>query len=385
MVFLYASPTEIVLQIEAAIRAQADRQSRQLRHPDGRWNAYLNSMCIRTVLFWLQTDYSLSARVWLANELPELWGAVNGTAIALNHKRFVFIPSKQIDTEELIVPQEWVDLAEWAGDYFVAVQIDPEGEWLRLWGYTTHAQLKTKGEYQAGDRSYVLDATQLVRDVTALWVIHQLNPTESTQASLLPAPAHAPPQIQSLLQLSDLLPPRLTLPYTQWSELLCHGETRQQLYQQWRTSEARSLLPSSVKLVNWLQHRFEEGWEALENLIQTQPQLAYSLRDRTDSDGAVRRARSIALGDGHHVILMVILAEVERSSQIRVRLYPGDRPLPANLSLALLTDVGEVVQWVQAREDADFIQLKRFVCPAGKPFWIQVALDEPLFLESFVG
>jgi len=386
MVFAYASATEVMLPIEASVRAQADRQSRQLSRPQGRWNAYLNSMCSRTVLFWLQADYALSAQIWLAQELPALWGAVNGTALEMDGKRFVLIPDKQIYCQELIVPQEWIDLPDWAGDYFLAAQVDPEGEWLRLWGYTTHAHIKTVGDYQASDRTYTLGATQLVRDITALWVVRQLNPDEPTQAALSPIPSLAPAQLQAPMQTiaaAERVPPQLAISFSQWGAMLSQGELRRQLYPHWFVEQP----PLAVNLMNWLQQRFEQGWDSLESLLTNQPQLAYSLRYGSDPATAViRRVRSISLGAAGAATLMVMLEpDGERSPKIRVRLYPGDRPLPTNLSLALLTEVGEVAQWVQAGEAADFIQLKRFTCPTGQSFWIQVALDEPVFLEAFVG
>lgn len=389
MVFMYTAPTEVILRIEAAIRAHAQSQSQQLRHAYGCWNAFLNDMCVRTILFWLQADYDISARIWLANELPALWGVVDGTAILLNQKRLILLPDSRIDSQELVVPQEWVDFPDWAGDYFLAVQIEPEEGWLRLWGYTTHAQLKAAGSYDAGDRTYALEATQLFRDITALWVVQQLHPAEHTQAAGLPLTRGAETTDSSMpatVAATDPTPLRLRLPLPQWQRILSDAQQRQQLYAQW-LQPATTLPSPRTNLSQWLQQQFEAGWEAVSSVLQQQPQLAYGLRDRAEPDAnRVQRVRSVALEAGQSALLMVQLEPGSgQSPKIRVRLYPTAAVLPTPLSLALLTAAGEVVQWVAAPAHAEFIQLKRFSCPPGQPFWIQVAQADPVFLAAFEG
>lgn len=387
MVFLYSSPTELVLEIKSSIRSQSDRQSQPIPH-EGRWNAYLNALSVQTVLSWLQADYSSDAQIWLADELPNLWGVVNGAAIEVGDKRFILVPNRQLDTGEFVVPQEWIDIPTWAGDYFLAIQIDPAGEWLRVWGYTTHTQLKTLGKYNSSDRTYTLDATQLVEDITALSVIYQLNPNEQTQAAIQPLSALTNSQMQALLQRlnsREIAQIRCALPFSQWGSLLMQPDTRQRLYELWRSPHP--LYNTATNLANWLQQQFEESWRSLD-WFKAQPQLAYSLRQSTNTT-EICRARSIHLSAEHEATLVVLIEpqgmpDENRPPEIRVRLYPGDRPFPDNLTLALLTEMGEPVQSVQASEQAEFIQLKRFRCRFGTSFRIQIAIDQPIFTELFV-
>jgi len=37
------------------------------------------------------------------------------------------------DLTKRMVPQEWVDIPEWAADYYLAVQVNPDSGWLRIW------------------------------------------------------------------------------------------------------------------------------------------------------------------------------------------------------------------------------------------------------------
>ncbi len=397
MVFAYASPSELVLEIDPSVQEQADRQSQQHPQTHDRSQIYLNELCLNTVLPWLQTDYSSAATLWLGDELPALWSIVNGTAIAIGNKRLVLIPHRQFDTQTLTVAQEWVDIPEWAGDYFLAIQIDPVERWLRIWGYTTHEQLKTQGTYDAGDRTYALDATLLIADITALSVVYQLNPNEQTQVAISPLPTLSGAQAQTLLQtLADAHRPsfRHVLSFQEWAELLRQPATRQRIYALRRDALKRdsSTLPlrPPIQLLNWLQQQFEQHWQSVETLFQAQPPLASSLRHGLSS-GEIRRAHPIALAPDHQVLLVIALDSSEETSpdappspNVLVRLYPGDRPLPENLTLALLSTSGEVVQQVQATEQAEFIQLKRFRCRPGKAFQIQVAVEQPIFSELFV-
>src|SRR5579883_2284409 len=152
-------PTQLVLEIPAAIQEESWQQSQLCSTPQGCWTAYLNQMCLKTLLPWLQEEIP-EAAIWLnGGAIASGWDVVNGSAITIATQRLVLIPDKSLEADELRVPQEWIDTPRWAGDYYLAVQVNPEGDWLRVWGYTTHEQLKTQGHYDADDRTYCLNAT----------------------------------------------------------------------------------------------------------------------------------------------------------------------------------------------------------------------------------
>ena len=69
-----------------------------------------------------------------------LWEFVTGFALNLGKSRLVIIPSETIDTDEFSVPQEWVDIPELAADYYLAVQVNFEDRWLRVWGFSYPSQ-----------------------------------------------------------------------------------------------------------------------------------------------------------------------------------------------------------------------------------------------------
>jgi hypothetical protein len=396
MTFSCVPPTQLWLDVSPDVQEQSWQQSQSFVTPYGRWNAYLNQMCLSTFLPWLQEEYEPEATLWTdTTALPSFWEVVNGTAIAVDTKRFVLIPDKALETGEFGVPQEWVDIPGWTGDYYLAVQVDPEGEGMRIWGYTTHEQLKASGSYDASDRTYWLDATEMIEDVSVLWVVRQLYPDEPTQVAIAPLPAIPDTQAENLLQrLANpaILNPRLELPFELWGALLEREDWRQRLYQQRRGQSVESAsTPVRVNLSQWFQNIFEDTWTTLEALFPSQPDFALSLRGTSEqSETVVRRAKLIHLEtqvpSPALVLLLILEAEADGRMGIRIQLRPTDANphLPTNIRLALLSPAGETVQVVEARDRDNHIQLKRFKCPPGTPFTVQVALDDVSITEEFV-
>jgi hypothetical protein len=410
MSFISDTLTELRLEIPSEIQQRAWQQSQESIHATGQWNIYLNQVSLQTFLPWLRAEYAPEAEVE-ASMGSSLWDLVSGTAIRLGDKRLILLPSKTLDTSELRVPQEWVDIPDWAGDYYLAVQVDPDESELRVWGYTTHEQLKQMGEYEAGDRIYSLDAQSLVQDMSVLWVVRQLYPDEPTQAAIAPlSPLTASQAENWLLQLSspDVLQPRLAMSFSEWGAFLANHNLRQRLHQlrqnqalqnqagqnraqnhpTQQTANPAGLVsaPISRGIVNlgqWLQNCFEESWETLETLFGNEPEMAVNLRDVNEA--TIKRAKLLNLPEQVVILLITVEPEPDDRIAIRVQLRSSDRQicLPPNLTLTLLTPEGNLIQSVQTREQDDAIQLKRFKCPADTQFILHIDVDNTRLVEEF--
>lgn len=234
------------------------------------WRARLNQMCLDAFLPWLREE-QVQCAIWTQiSALPSFWEFVNGSAIDCDSMRLVLIPTTAIDLGELRVPQEWVDIPSWVADYYLAVQVNPNGGWVTISGYTTHRQLKILGVYDASDRAYCLDENDLIQDINVLWISRQLNPQEILRESVSPLPMLPLAQAKNLLERlgnSAVVFPRLAVPFELWGALLEHGGWRKRLY------ERRQGLSEQ-----WLiQHWWRDG---VSNLAQqfgwgiTQAQLA---------------------------------------------------------------------------------------------------------------
>ncbi|MBW4635223.1 MAG: DUF1822 family protein [Iphinoe sp. HA4291-MV1] len=243
--------THMWLEISEAEQTKIWEQSQAFSTSNRCWIAYLNRLSLNTFLPWLQAEYATGATPFpnLATN-PSIWEVVNGTGISLGTSRMVLIPTEAIDLSELRVPQEWVDIPSWSADYYLAVQVNLEEGYIRIWGYTTHAQLKSRGTYDASDRAYCLDGEDLISNLNILWIAHQLCPEEVTRIETAPLPPLGVAQAEGLLlRLGNpmLILPRIAVPFQVWGALLEHGGWRQRLYEQ------RQGLQHQWSIMQWLQ------------------------------------------------------------------------------------------------------------------------------------
>lgn len=272
-------PNQLWLNLSQELQQEAWQQSQPHGNAAARCQAYLNYLCLKTFVPWLEA--------WLKEANPNqggisnipwdsLWEFVNGTPIELEGIRLVLIPSETSDLEEFAVPCEWVDIPSWRKDYYLAVQInlgEPEQCWLRVWGYATYEKLKQQGIYDHSDRTYYINQEVLAEDLTQALLL--------PQQDAVPHPKESPPQLapkvaQELLeQLSkpEIYSPRLAVPFEQWSALLANEQWRQQLYNQ--RIGVTATVPT-VNLKQWLQKAdniIEEIWQAVETLL-TPPEFS---------------------------------------------------------------------------------------------------------------
>ena len=393
MTCAFADPREWLSEISPAIQAQSWQQSQVYATPSSRWCAYINQICLHAFLDWISTEDFPKASVWYSFPgTPAFWEFVNGTAILLEGKRVVLIPSEAIDDSELEVPQEWVDILSWAADYYLAVQVKPDSEWVRIWGYTTHEELKSLAHYNSVDRTYCIDARHLTKDLNAFSLSYQFCTGEEMKAAVAPLPQLSTEQAENLVQQlgnASFRFSRLAVPFKTWGALLENEQWRQRLYQQRQQPQSSQV---RVNLSFWLEGIYDNAWEAIETFLPfNSNSLAFNFRSSSGFGvGSIKRAKLIDLGmeiESQKVVLLVaLIPEENQQVSIRVQLHPTNEEfyLPVNIKLALLLESEEIIQSVQAREQDNYIQLKRFDGEVGECFSIQVAFDSYQITENFV-
>jgi len=239
-----------------------------------RWTAFKNYLTIEAFLAWLKAESGIEEQpeVWPSrDDLSSIWEVVNGTAIQLGETRIVLVPNEGMDTNEYEVQAEWVDIPSWAADYYLAVQVNPDDCWLRVWGYATHKKLKQAGQYNSISRTYLLKREELIEDLNVMWVARQFGCDR--KAPIKPLPTLSPAQAERLLeQLSQKTPysPRLEVGFEDWEALLASDEWRLELYNR-RVGAHIAAAPSlkSVELRQWLRHVVESGRNLVEDGWQT--------------------------------------------------------------------------------------------------------------------
>jgi Protein of unknown function (DUF1822) len=286
------------------------------------WRARVNQLCLNAILPWLKERHQAKGKA-----SPNTWEFVNGTKVDCDHLRLILMPSTAIDQSELRVPQEWVDIPSWSGDYYLAIQVNASENWLSIWGYATHHQLKTQGRYDAGDRTYSLTEDQLIQDINVLWIAQQLEVPDILQAAIAPIPPLPIPQSKTLIERLGnpaVIFPRLAVPFSLWAGLMEHSGWRQQLH------ERRQGLSPQRSIVEWLQSGVSSWAEQSGWGVMMRP-AAQGVR----SVGQSGVARSLTIGDRPYELR--IFPQGSTPNTWRFELSATDL-IPADFILRVLTE-----------------------------------------------
>lgn len=371
-----------------------------------RWNHYLNRLTLATVLPWLEdqgSELAAGSNRPYVQILPtpaiavQQWQWVSGTALSMGNRRLIVIPTDSLDSCEFKVPQEWVDLPTWRGDYYLMVQLNPEAGQLQLRGYINHRQLK-QGNYDESDRTYWVNEAALVQDIDLLWVMAELEPRAERKAELVPLAKLPQYQASELIQQlaqqlqspSVSLPqqsPRLALPFQSWASILSEPKLFSLLCRSVPSESTDA--PRSTQLSRWFQGHFEPAWQSLEKL--SSPQMAWGLRSM--STQSISRGKRVTLGGINPALSLwtTVVAEMDGKMKVLVQLrHPSKssdglvvQPLPPGVELSLITPTKESLQVVTAKERDDYIQLKRFKVFPGQAFTVEVRLGAQTAREEF--
>ncbi|MEH2252203.1 DUF1822 family protein [Nostoc sp.] len=336
-VFTFASSTDLVLEIPIITQNQADLDSQAFSNPNSRYQAYINQLCLGAILLWLQEDWTPQPKVWpTTTALPSFWELVNGIALTLDAIRLVLIPSEVIDLSELRVPQEWVDIPSWVGDYYLAVQVEPDEGYVRVWGYCSHEKLKNQGSYDASDRTYSLDATDIINDINVLVMARQLCPEEPTRSAIEEIPSLSPQQAQNLIARlgnPEILTPRQEIPFQLWGGLIQHSGWRQNLYQR------RLGLLEQWSVLQWLQSGVSQvakaaGWGSFDLQLS-----AAGARGAEDTQLSTILSRRLAIAGQIYELLIIPQGEPDATIwRFELRNAAVGAAIPGGFKLRLLTE-----------------------------------------------
>jgi hypothetical protein len=375
------NPESLWLKIPDSVQASAWEQAEKQSFPI-RQQAYLNYLCQATILL-TTVEHFVDAQ--LAEDRSDFWMlGINGFSISLDAQQLVIVPSDALDLDELRIPQEWVDVPKLAADYYLAAQIDTAEKLIRIWGYTTHQQLKAVGHYDPCDRTYSLERDAVIEDINSLWLRCRHFSAESTQSPILePSHVSLDDLTQSLEKLADptLIFPRRAVAFDVWAAIVGNENWRRMLIER-RTLLAKSSTdPEAVNyLGQWFENRFETGWQTIHQYIAPHLIGAFMINQ-------VKRAKLLDLTVellNYQVALMITLGKTEDSTTVQASVYPtGEQTaLPPNLKLSILTQTDEVFKEVTSRSDDEFIRYK-FDADSGDRFKVRVTLGSSSVTEMF--
>ena len=141
-----------------------------------------------------------------------------------------------------------------------------------------------------------------------------------------------------------------------------------------------------TKLTQWLQGIFDETWFSIDALLDHEVNFFFNTRS---IDLGLKKGKLIDLqmqmGSQNLALLVSIAREEQAQLGVSIQLHPtrGNKYLPPNLKLILLSKAGNNLQEVTSRSHDNYIQLKSFKGEAGKYFSIEVSLDDVSIREDF--
>ncbi len=334
-------------------------QSQGFRQTNDRWTAYCNQLAIAVVKpFLAEVAAPLQVRSALSGlAQASQWSCVTGTVLRVGDQRFLVLPTEQIDDDEIEIPQEWVDIAEWAIDTVVAVAVNPDDLSARIVGFAHGSTVRSNGVYHPMSRTYALDREHWVSDFATLQVIEQLADVVDLTVEtnpLIALPTLTIPQAQNLIpRVAEARLPRLAIPFTNWAALIQNPGWRQQYHQLRQTGEA----PRSV--MQWLRSGLDGfsidlGWQSLNVAMAG-----------TRSAGALALMRVLTI-EGLRYELRIVPGTEAGEWRFELRSLDADRGrgIPVGLVLRLMTED------LQGFEGNEAIATEVVDC-----LWIEVSLE----------
>jgi hypothetical protein len=151
-----------------------------------------------------------------------------------------------------------------------------------------------------------------------------------------------------------------------------------------------------TQLSQWLQHQFEEGWQAIDAFIKD-TQVAYSVRTKyayrtvpkspEESEHSIERIKllgaEIEQASKPIVMLMTITPTSASSLDIAIEISPTHvTQSPQNIKVMIVDETGEVVMEAQAKSTEE-IKLE-FSGEKGDKFSVQLVCDDIYLTENFM-
>jgi hypothetical protein len=359
-------------------------------------NAELNQICLQKMQAWLTEIGIESTPTFSPAQMDSIWDVVTGCALTVGNRRLILIPSDKFDREELSVPQEWVDIPTWMGDYYLAVQIDLDDLTMNIWGYTSHRTLRETGTFDRIDRTYSIPSDCLIGDLDILWMAQLLDLQEITTVPPIPS-LNRDRSTSAIDRLSQPSPysPRLDLDFNTWAAILSNNDLREHLHQRrLQVATLQTVNTPRLSLTDWLRSEFsqalEQGWHLGNLMMGGEAAVIQQLAVVRGGEMSIELDKLINLQyqlDRISVVMLVgIKSQDDTHVTVSVQVYPvlGTATLPPQLKLSYVTDTGEELAAIISRSGDFQIQLPLFTSDVGTTFNLQLQLDGISQIEKFV-
>ncbi len=249
----------------------------------------LNQICMKAMKAWLSeildTEVELAFPCKIDNRanLQSISQLVNGFALQVGKTRLICIPSQSLDLNEIEIPKEWVDLSNWVGDYYLPVQLDLEGKFIRLWNFISHRDLKERADFDSVFLNYQLTSMDGTEDLDVLFTACEFHrqgklvPAKGAIEPLMSASERtAPETIRKFRNARPSLPLRLQLrkldlSFNDYAGIL-NDEKWLKAYL--KPGENKLIDKATEDLTLYLENLKRDGWILLENFLHPPQAIA---------------------------------------------------------------------------------------------------------------
>ncbi len=372
--------------------------------------AYKNKLIRDAFVKYLQANLFTNNEKITVND-DTVWEFINGSSIAIELiinenddlsddtpqnlvkkvKKLILIPSENLDIEECSIPAEWVDIPNFAGDYYLPVQLNLDKKYLHFWGYISRQSLKQKADYNNTFHNYYVHQTDLITDLDLLWVALSIC-EEKGEVKLLPQVSvkEVKNTIAKLTKVTRYSP-RLEVDFQKWATLLNNEESLKTLYQQ--RVNPKAILPSFTNLEKWLQQEFDQalelGWGLVSNHFTPQTLACLPMTDK-DINQSVEKAKTIKFSRELEEKTVIFFLQTTKNTnnnryEVLMQVYPdqSEKYLPLNLSFTIRDLESDTnIQTIISQKGDRLIQTK-FNCDQEDKFRITLTLDEIEKSEDF--
>ena len=215
------------IEISEQDKEEAEANTRCYTNQTGRNYAFVNYLCHKVFSKWVKEYQEIESnnKVFSSdNNLARIWQFINGSVVNIHDKRLILIPSDATDLEGFEVQQEWVDIPNLAGDYYLPVRVDLERNYLHIWGFISRKNLQKRADYDKLDKLYIVSSGDVIDDIETLWIALELYEEKGDFEAL---PSLTESEAAKLIKTySQPLPysPRLKGNFQEWMALLNEKE-----------------------------------------------------------------------------------------------------------------------------------------------------------------
>ena len=325
---------EVIL-LESEHFEQATQMSSQGSSEALRWSTYLKTLALLGFEQWLQEK----APVQPVNREAHV---IDISYLKVGEFRYGLIATECLLDEVVRVPQGAIDRPELAAHFYVVLEVDEEQAQVIVRGFLRYDELvnyQSSSNFPPQNGGYQLPLSLFDSEPN-----HLLFYSQYLEASAIPLPEPA------------------------------------------HVSFLEALQSTRTKLSQWLQGILDEGWLTVDTLLSPEANLAWSTRNASEEvKGGKLINLGMQLGDQTVALLVTVIPEESEKVGILFQLYPtgGERALPPNLQLTLLSKAGKTLQLTQSRSQDNYIQLKPFKGKPGTRFSVEVSIGDVSVLEEF--